>query len=266
MNPQHHTTIAGVGVVRNTYPDLWRVDIETDDGGLIHKALVVGPHFPLIHKDLEQPSHVVFLFGNGRVAEAFAWPITFRRHLDVEKTLTEQQGKHGKSPKERGDTSDSEGKEDEPPQHFYHTMLHSERAGDITVYVTNDHTWVIKSESGDQIRLNQQRREIDLLAPTIRIGSMEQTRIEYVRGEHQHLVSPIILLGTPDSDQQLVLGNIFMDTRFNPNVQVYDNHTHLNVQPGGGVSGPPVQKQQKMDQDQLSDISKTQKSFPSEEY
>jgi hypothetical protein len=253
------------GVVRKVYPELWRVDLEAEDGGIIHKAVVMGPHLPPVHKDLEQPSHVYFMHANGHAADAVCWPLTFRRFLDPERDLTKEQGKNPRSQKERGDLADSEGEDDEPPQHFYHTHVYAQRLGDITINVTDDNTWVIKSESGDQIRLNQERREIDLLAPTIRLGSMEHTRIEYVRGERVHIVMPEILLGTPESDERLVLGDAWRSF-FNLFVALFNSHRHMQVQPGGGLSGFPFQRQNDMSEELLSDISKTQKSFPDEEY
>lgn len=260
-----NTLVLGKGVVRAVYPDQWRVDVESEDGGIVHKVQVIGPHFPPVHKDLERPSHVYYLHVGGNAVDAVCFPLTFRRMLDAERSLEAAQGKNAHSQKERGDLASSEGEADEPSRHFFHLHVYSQRAGDISMRITHENQWIIESEAGDCIRYDQGRREADILVPTARIGSMEQTRIEYVRGEHQHLVSPIILLGTPDSDERLVLGDSWR-AFFNLFVNLFNNHRHLQVQPGGGISGIPQQKQDHMSEDLLSDISKTQKSFPHEEF
>jgi hypothetical protein len=253
------------GVVRAVYPDQWRVDIEAEDGGIIHKAQVIGPHFPPVHKDLERPSHVYFLHAYGNAVDAACFPLTFRRMLDAERTLEAAQGKNAHSQKARGDLASSQGEREEPHRHYHHLHVYCQRAGDITVRITDENQWIIESEAGDCIRYDQNRREVDVLAPTVRIGAMEQTRVEYVRGEHLHIVSPEILLGTPDSDQQVILGNLWKEF-YNVFIRLFNQHRHLQVQPGGGISGFPQQKAEEMSDDLLSDITKTQKAFPHEEY
>jgi hypothetical protein len=253
------------GVVRAVYPDEWRVDIETDHGGMLHKAVVLSPYLPPVHQDLVQPSHVYFVHAYGHAADAICWPLTFRRLLDPERELTKEEGKNDHSQRDRGDTSDSEGEGDEPSRHFYNLHVYCQRAGDITIRITDDNKWVVESEAGDTIRYDQKKREVDVLAPTVRIGSMEHTRVEYVRADHVHVVMPDIRLGTPTSEQQVILGNLWQQF-YNAFVDLFNQHRHRNVQPGGGLSGPPFQFTNHMEDDLLSDITRTQKSFPEEDF
>ena len=259
-----NSLVLAKGVVRAVYADQWRVDIEAEDGGIVHKAQVLGPHLPPVHTDLERPSHVYFMHAYGNAVDAVCFPLTFRRMLDAERSLDTAQGKNAHSQKVRGDLASSEGEGDEPSRHFFHLHVYSQRAGDISMRITHENQWIIESEAGDCIRYDQNRREADVLAPTVRIGSMEQTRVEYIRGQHLHIVSPEILLGTPDSDERLVLGDAWRDF-YNTFIRLFNQHKHLQVQPGGGISGMPQQPADEMQEELLSDISKTQKSFPPED-
>lgn len=249
------------GVVRAVYPEEWRVDIEPEQGGRLHKARVVGPFFPPVHQDLVRCSYVLFGHVGGNAEDVVCWPDTARRFLDKDRVWKDEEGKNSHTQEEVGEEEDAQGKDDEPERHYHHVHLHCERAGDITVRITDDNRWIVESEAGDMIRYDQKRREVDILTPTIRIGSMEATRVEYIRGEHTWVIQPDIRLGTFDAEQQLVLGNLWM-ALYNAMIDLLNQHQHRQVQPGGGISGPPVQHFDSMTQDQLSDISKTTKRFP----
>jgi len=100
------------GVVRAIYPDLWRVDIEPEEGGMLSKALVVGDVLPPVHQDTSCPSHVMFTHIRGHVADVVCWPLNFRRFYGPE-------------------TAD-----DGHDRHFYQKNRQALRVGDITVRIT----------------------------------------------------------------------------------------------------------------------------------
>ena len=260
---QTHMPYCGKGTITAVYPEQWRVDITPEHGGLLHRALVIGPYLPPVHEDTVRPSHCIYVQVGGFGEDVACWPLPHRRLLDLKREWTEKEGKNSHEQKDVGESAEAQGKDDEPERHFYHVHLHCERAGDITVRITDDARWIVESEAGDIIRYDQKRREVDILAPTIRAGSIEHTRIEYVRGEHVHVVMPIIRLGTPDSDQQLILGNDWQDF-YNKFVNLFNGHRHMQVRIGPDISGPPFQRTDAMPDDLLSDISFTQKSFPEE--
>lgn len=250
-----------LGVVRAVYPDLWRVDIEPQQGGRLHKARVMGSQLPPVHQDLVRCSYVIFTSVDGNAEDIICWPDTARRFLDKQRIWKDEEGKNSHTQEDVGEQEDAQGKDDEPERHYYHVHLKCERAGDITIRVTDDNRWIVESEAGDMIRYDQKKREVDILSPTIRLGSMEATRLEYTRGEHTWVIQPDIRLGTFDAEQQVILGNLWQ-TFYNQFVDLFNGHRHRQVQPGGGISGAPVQPTPKMQDDLLSDITRTTKEFP----
>lgn len=164
------------GVVRAVYPDTNRVDIETEDGSLLSQVLVCGPYFPEVHTDAEAPSHVAYLHSGGR-AEALCWPISHRRLLGPRDTL-------------KGD-----GGQEQPERRYFHTHGYILRFGDITVRLSRDNKYVIETENDDYIVIDSDKREIELRAPTVFLGTDDATRIEYQRDKEVRVLSPKILLG-----------------------------------------------------------------------
>lgn len=223
------------GVVKAIYPDLWRVDIETEGGGLLNKALVASPHFPPVDDGEKLPSHVAYSFFGGHVEDAFCIPLTFRRFHGPEVT----------------------GKEE---REYYNVHLHCERAGDITIRVTNDNRWIIENEDGDYVELKTDTREIRVIAPTVYIGTTEDQRIEFKQDKAITLVANDIRLGTETASQQVIMGNLFMEL-FNALVSLYNGHQHTGVQPGAGFSSSSTAPANMMDGNYLSDITRAARGF-----
>jgi hypothetical protein len=176
--------LSSKGVVRAVYPDLNRVDIETEDGAYITKALVLGPYFPEVHLDGDAPAHVTYLHVRGR-PEAFCWPETHRRLLGPQDTLEGQAG------------------ESQPERRYYHLHHYIFRVGDITVRISRDNRFVIETEQGDYIQFDQGLREIRLHAPTMRVGTDEEqgNRLEYQQDESFRAFNPLVMLGTETEDR-----------------------------------------------------------------
>jgi hypothetical protein len=266
------------GVVRALYPDLWRVDIETDDGSLLNHALVVGPYFPELHKDGEAPSHVGYCYVRG-MPDVLCWPMPHRRLLGPDDSPTGEEG------------------QGQPERRYYALHNFIFRSGDITWRITKDQRFVLESEAGDYIQYDQQTREIRVHAPTVFIGTEDATRLEYQQDEVVrilmpkilvgdqalmdtdgltyikdtiiHLVSSIIKLtasdeiildppririGNANASEHLVLGDQWM-ALYNAFVALFNGHQHSNVQNGAGISGPPTTPTAAMSSAQLSDIA-----------
>jgi hypothetical protein len=279
------------GVVTAIYPDLWRVDITPDGGGLLRKALVVGEVLPPVHEDTTQPSHVLFAHIGGRVQDVVCWPLTFRRMY---------------GPETADDTHD---------RHFYDRNRKIVRVGNITIRITpDDEIYLYDAESGDFCLYDMPNRTMHTIVPHIFMGTDEATRYEYHRGEqvrivipkaligetavqdadgisyvaHQlvhlvsdilvkatagaevHLIAPLIkltatgsivldpphiYLGNAGATEPVILGNLFK-AFLNIFLTLYNGHSHSNVQTGGGFSGPPTVATALMDNATLSTIAK----------
>jgi hypothetical protein len=266
------------GVVRALYPDLWRVDIETEDGSLLSHALVIGPYFPELHADGEAPSHVGYMYMRG-VADALCWPMPHRRLLGPQDSPKGQEG------------------QSQPERRYYGLHNFIFRSGDITWRITKDQRFVLESEQGDYIYYDQNTREIRLHAPTVFVGTEKETRLEverdkeirfvmpkilrgdtalpdqdgltYIKDTLIHLVSdaikltanssitldpPRINIGNANATQRVVLGDLLM-AFLNAFFVLYNGHQHTNVQTGGGISGAPTAAAAPMTSAQLSDIA-----------
>jgi hypothetical protein len=268
------------GVVRTLYPDLWRVDLETEDGSLLTYVPVIGPYFPELHKDADQPSHAGYLYIRG-TAQAFCWPLTHRRVLGPQDSPEGQSG------------------EDQPERRYYHLHNYIFRSGDITVRITKNHELVFETEEGDYIELNTKTREIRLHAPTVYVGTKEDAnRIQYEQDDSIRLLMPLILLGTEIGDriqykdgveillqaplikltaediildpvsiklghqnatERALLGDLWM-AFYNTFVTLFNSHTHTNVQNGPNVSGGPSTPTPAMTDAILSDVTRISKT------
>lgn len=172
------------GVVRTLHPDLWRVDLETDEGAVLTYVPVVGPFFPELHQDGEAPSYVGYMHFRG-TAHAFCWPLTYRRFLGPKDVPTDQAA------------------QPQPERRYYHLHGYLLRHGDITMRITNDHRLVLETEQGDYIELNTQTREIRLHAPSVFVGTTEQgaSQIEYEQDDSIRAYAPLVLLGSEVGDR-----------------------------------------------------------------
>src|SRR5580765_5760591 len=160
------------GVVKAIYPDLWRVDIEPEAGGLLHKALVVGDVLPPVHTDTTEPSHVMFAHIGGRVEDVVCWPLPFRRMY--------------------GPETASDGKD----RHFYQLNRQIVRVGDITIRITpNDELYIFDAESNDYCLYDMPNRTIHTIVPHIFMGTDSGTRYEYHKDDKVRLVIPKCLVG-----------------------------------------------------------------------
>jgi hypothetical protein len=134
-------------------------------------------------------------------ADGVAFPITFRRLM---------------SPLDPAPQSDNG---DTPERRYYHTHGYIYRHGKITVRHTYDHRWVLEGENGDYIQYDEEAREIRCHAPSVFVGTEDDTRIEYQRDEYIKAIMPHIYLGTDTEDRfqydqsdqaQLVIPKFFM--------------------------------------------------------
>jgi hypothetical protein len=282
------------GIVRAVYPDVRRVDIEPEFGGLLRQAIVQGEVLPEVHIDTERPSHVLFAHINGNIHDVVCWPIDWRRTFGPETT------------------------DDGHERHFYHRNQQIRRVGDITVRITPDNrAYLIDAETNDYIEYDMNTRTVHVIAPHVFIGTNDETRIEYHADQevrvlipkcligatavqdqdgisylqHQliHLVSDLMVkatagaeinliaplikltaesiildpvnikLGHAGATERLVLGDLFR-TFLNLFLALYTGHTHTGVQTGVGTSGPPTVAATPMDESMLSDIAHVSKS------
>ena len=270
------------GVVRAVHPELWRVDIETENGSLLSHALVIGPYFPELHKDGETPSHVGYLYVRG-MPDALCWPMPHRRLLGPADVPEGQEGQA------------------QPERRYFDLHHFIFRSGDITWRITKDDRFVLESEEGDYLSYDQSRREMCVHAPTVFVGTEMETRLEYQRDQEVrvlmpkiflgdqalpdtdglsyikdtmlHLVSPLIKLtadniildptsiklGHENATERVMLGDLFR-AFYNAFVALFNAHTHSNVQNGAGISGPPVTPTPAMDTSMLSDVTRVSKS------
>jgi hypothetical protein len=270
------------GVVRAVYPELNRVDIETEDGSLLTQVLVCGPYFPEVHTDGEAPSHVAYMHARGQ-AEAFCWPMPHRRLLGPRDTLKGEAG------------------QDQPERRYFHTHGYILRFGKVTVRLTRDDRYVIETEEDDYIVIDTEKREIELHAPTVFIGTDDATRIEYQQDQHVRILMPKILMGDQalmDTDgityvkddlihivsalikltadeivldptsiklghenatERVMLGDLFK-AFLNTFLSLYIGHQHANVQTGPSISGPPTVGTPLMDDSMLSDVTRVSKT------
>jgi hypothetical protein len=270
------------GVVRALHPDLWRVDIETEDGSLLSYALVIGPYFPELHKDGEAPSHVGYFYVRG-MPDALCWPMPHRRLLGPDDALPGQEGQA------------------QPERRYFDLHNFIFRSGDITWRITKDHRFVLESEAGDYLSYDQARREMVVRAPTVFLGTEAETRVEVERDKEVRIVMPKILLGDqalPDTDgisyiketllhlvsplikltadeivldptsiklghanatERALLGDVWQ-TFYNAFVTLFNGHSHSNVQVGLGFSGPPTLPTPAMTDALLSDVTRISKT------
>lgn len=225
---EHRQLQNGMGIVKKVYAEERRIDVEDQQGGILHKVLVLGPHLPPVHVDDDCPSYVVLLPLHSHAEDLAAFPLVWRR------LKAPQDVKNGSQEKER---------------HLHAIHVHCERAGDITIRVTDDNRYLVETEHDDYIEIDQELRTIGVIAPTVFIGTKQDTRIEYVEDEHVHVVISDIRLGKADADQQVILGNLFRT--------LYNAHTHTGIVRGGAITDPPVIP---MTDAQLSDVLRTVKS------
>jgi hypothetical protein len=170
------------GVVRALYPDLWRVDLETEDGSLLTYVPVIGPYFPELHADASQPSHVGYLHVKDS-AMAFCWPMPHRRLL----------GPHDSPPGAAGAS--------QPERRYYHLHNYIFRSGEVTVRITKDNRLVFEGEQGDYIQFDVATREVRIHAPSVFVGTEDGSRIEYERDDLIRAFAPWVLLGTETGDR-----------------------------------------------------------------
>ena len=271
---------ASKGVVRAVYPDLWRVDLETEDGSLLTGVPVIGPFFPELHQDGEAPAHVGYLHVRG-TAHAFCWPLTHRRLLGPQ------------------DSPGGQGGEDHPERRYYHLHNYIFRSGDITMRITKDNRLVFETEAGDYIQLDAATREVRIHAPTVYVGITEDAhRIQYEQDDSIRAFMPLVLLGTEIGDrieyregvqillqaplikltaesivldptsiklghenatERVMLGDGWM-ALYNAFVALFNSHTHTNVQNGPSVSGGPSTPTVPMTDSLLSDVARVSKT------
>jgi hypothetical protein len=290
MGGEHNRYGIYKGIVRAVYPDVRRVDIEPEQGGLLRQAIVQGEVLPEVHIDTERPSHVLFAHINGNIHDVVCWPIDWRRTFGPETT------------------------DDGHERHFYHKNQQIRRVKDITVRITPDNRiYIWDAESEDYAVYDMNERTFHVLAPHIFLGSDNETRYEYHRGEEIRMVIPKALVGeqavadtdgitylaqqlihllsaiqvkatagaeinliapliklTADSvvvdpvnirfghanaTERLILGDLWK-AFYNVFITLFNSHSHTNVQNGLSSSGPPVVPASLMDDSTLSTIAK----------
>lgn len=176
--------LSSKGVVRAVYPEINRVDIETEDGSYLHQVMVMGPYFPEVHKDGDAPAHVTYMHVRGR-PEAFCWPETHRRLLGPDDTLKDDPGS-------------------QPERRYFHLHHYIFRVGDITVRIARDNRFVVETEHGDYVQVDSEKREIRLHAPSVFVGTDDTdqgNRIEYEQDDSIRAFNPLVLIGTEVGDR-----------------------------------------------------------------
>jgi hypothetical protein len=288
-----HTRYAGeIGVVRKVYPELFRVDIEPQDGGIIYKAQVDGNTLPEVHIDVERPSYVEYWCRGGNLQDVWCSPIHWRRLKGPESAT-------------------------EPERRLYHKHLKIQRVGGITMRITpDDRIYAWDGESGDYCLYDMPNRTTHVLSPHVLVGTDSHNRIElhtetsddririvipkaligktgiadedglsYTADQLLHLMStnevratagslvhliaptikmtasgsivldpPRIYLGNANATEQVILGTLFQAFWTNIVKPYIDAHVHSGVQVGGGTSAPPTTPFPGMSTDLLSDI------------
>ena len=282
------------GVVRAVYPDVRRVDVEPEHGGLLRKVLVIGDVLPEEHVDTDNPQHVLVGFIGGNMHDAVCWPLLWRRTFGTETT--------------------DDGKE----RHFYPKNQQIVRVKDLTVRITSDNRiYLVDAESDDYIEYDMNTRTVHTIAPHVFMGTNEATRYEYHRDTEVRIVIPKCLIGQTavesadgmsylaqqlihlmsmlqvkatagaevelnaplielnagsvvlnttnsrfggaSAAEQLLLGNQWM-TFYNTFITLFNAHTHTSVQNGPGTSGPPGAPAAAMDGSLLSDVARVSKA------
>jgi hypothetical protein len=293
-----HTRYSGeIGVVRKTYPDLWRVDIEPQDGGLIHKAQVYGDTLPEVHIDVERPSYVEYWCRGGNLQDIWCSAIPWRRLKGPESAT-------------------------EPEKRLYHKHLKIQRVGDLTIRITQDgkKIYLYDAESNDYCLYDQDARAFHVIGPHVFWGTDDKNRVElhtetsddrvrvvipkaligrtavastdgisYTADQLLHLVSTLVVkatagqeidliaplikltadqvvvdpvnikLGSNSASEQIILGNLFM-ALFNSLINIFNNHVHTGVASGAGTTGIPTVPATFMDGTHLSDVAHVSKS------
>jgi GpV Apex motif len=292
-----HTRYSGeIGVVRKTYPDLWRVDIEPQEGGLIRKAQVYGHTLPEVHIDVERPSYVEYWCRGGNLQDIWCSPLHWRRLKGPESAT-------------------------EPEKRLYHKHLKIQRVGDITIRVTPDNRiYLYDAETGDIAMYEQGTRTLHIIGPHVFVGTDAKNRAElhtettddrlrvvipkafigktavastdgisYTADQLLHLVSTLVVkatagqeidliaplikltadqivldptnikLGHANATERLLLGDLFK-AFLNAFLVAYTGHTHAGVQTGAGTSGVPTVAATLMDDSMLSDVAHVSKA------
>jgi hypothetical protein len=278
------------GVVRAVYPNEWRCDLESEDGGLISKALVLGDVLPEVHVDTENPQHVIFAHLRGDVMDPVCWILPFRRM--------------------QGPTEQDDGHE----RHFYQKNQQVLRVKDITIRITpQNEIYLYDAESGDYCLYDMPNRTMHTIVPHIFMGTDDATRYEYHQGEEIrmvipkalvgeqavanmdgitylaqqlihllsaievkatagaeiNLIAPLIKLtadmvvvdpvnirfGQANATERLILGDLWK-AFYNVFINLFNNHVHTNVQNGISTSGSPAVPASPMDDSTLSTIAK----------
>lgn len=75
--PEEFRFDIGIGRIIEIYPRSWEVDIEAEDGGVVQRAIVVGPRLPEKSNDA-RPQWCVFGFASHLHGRAVCWPIESR--------------------------------------------------------------------------------------------------------------------------------------------------------------------------------------------
>jgi hypothetical protein len=287
-----------LGIVRAVYPELWRVDIEAEDGGLLQMAIVDDDQLPETHIDDERPSFVEYWHPSGRVSDVRCHVIPFRRLQGPDAADAAEKRRYDK-----------------------HLMIR--RVGDITLRITLDgkKIYLYDAESGDYAMYEQEARTFHVIGPHVFLGTDAKDRVElhtetsddrlrvvipkallgktaiqdadgisYTADQLLHLMStnevratagalvhliapaikltasgsitldpPQIFLGNANATERVILGDLFL-ALYNAFVALFNSHVHTGVQTGGGTSGVPTTPASAMTNAQLSDIVHVSKS------
>lgn len=287
-----------MGVVRAVYPELWRVDIESEDGGLLRMALVDDDQFPETHIDTERPSFVEYWYADGHAGDVRCHVQPFRRLAGPEAADAAEKRRFDKNQMIRR-VQDITTRITPDSRHY----ITDSEAGDIAMYSQPARTFhflaphhFVGTDDANRVELHTEGKSTDqfrLVIPKALIGRLaiqDEDGISYTADQLVHLRStqevratagslvhliaptiklsatgsivldpPKIYLGNANATEHAVLGDLFM-ALFNNLINIFNNHVHTGVQVGAGTTGVPTTPATSMTSTQLSDIVTVSKS------
>ena len=212
------------GTVEAVYPESWEVDVAAEGGGVVPRAVVLGPRLPEVSTP-DRPQWVLWGTGAARAGAAVCLPIASR----LPATRTPRQDVV-----------------------YYDEVLNYR----LTVTRTNEleirnadpdgaqHRVVIKQEGGvvqlDTPRTRLTLRESDQ-SVTIACDRAVQVSCDTARVEARtraDVVAPDVRLGDP-ATQQIPLGNALL-AWLQTFAGLYNSHLHPHGEPTVGPTGAPV--------------------------
>jgi hypothetical protein len=277
----HHRFNQEIAVVHAVYPELMCADIQPLSGGMLYKAQLADHVVPDVHIEGERPSYVEFWHRGGEMQDVWCRRVHWRRFNGPETAgLDEKRYYHKHLKIERhGDLTIRV----TPDNRIY--LVDSE-TNDYVLYDMNTRTLhaivphvFLGTDEQDRIELHTAApptNQLRIVIPKALIGATaveDSDGITYKAGEVLHLVSTLIKLtaqtivldpvsikfGHANATERVMLGDLFMSL-YNGLINLFNSHSHSNVQNGPGTSGPPTATADLMTSAFLSDVARVSKT------